>query len=55
MTLEESVAIIEESARYYGVDGLTMVEQLVKNYKCLDSHGRKTIETFMDGTKTFDK
>jgi hypothetical protein len=54
MTLEESLQIIEESAEYYGIDSLTMVEKLVKNYKTLDSFGRKTIETFMDGTKSID-
>lgn len=54
MTLEESIHVIEETALYYGVDSLTMVERLVKNYRNLDSYGRKTIETFMDGTKTVD-
>ena len=51
MTLEESVVIIEKSAEYYGIDSLTMVERLVKQYKTLDSFGRKTLETFMDGTR----
>ena len=51
MTLDQALESISQYGIDEGVDSLTAIEQMVKNYKILTPRQQKAVPTFMEKTK----
>jgi hypothetical protein len=51
MTLDQALATIEQYSIDEGVDGLSGIERMVRNYRILTPRQQEAVTTFMEKTK----
>lgn len=51
MNLDQAMSAIEQYSIDEGVDSLSAIEQMVKNYKILTPRQQQAVVVFMDATK----